>query len=134
MFLNPLMLAGVGGAAVPLVLHLLSRARHRPVEWGAMMFLTGTEARQQHTARVKQWVLLLLRMATVAALAVALARPALRSRLVGLAVNGRATAVIILDDSASMNYVENGRSRLDQAKQALLQILSAMNRGDQVSL
>ena len=47
MFLNPLLLACIGGAVVPLVLHLLSRARYRSVDWGAMMFLVGAEAQQQ---------------------------------------------------------------------------------------
>ena len=65
--------------------------------------------------RVKQWTLLLVRMAIIAVLAVALARPAVQGRLGGLAGNGRATAVIILDDSASMNREEDGRTRLDQA-------------------
>ena len=134
MFLNPLMLAGIGGAAVPLVLHLLARARYRSIDWGAMMFLSGVETtRQRHQMRLKQWVLLLLRMAIVATLAIALARPTIEGRLGGLAGNGRATAVIILDDSASMNREEDGRTRLDQARQVVLQILAAMNRGDQVS-
>src|SRR5581483_2814371 len=104
MFLNPLMLAGIGGAAVPLVLHLLARARYRSIDWGAMMFLTGVDTtREQHRMRLKQWTLLLLRMAIVATLAIALARPTIEGRLSSLAGNGRATAVIILDDSASMN-------------------------------
>ncbi|HSV16616.1 MAG TPA: BatA domain-containing protein [Tepidisphaeraceae bacterium] len=133
MFLNPLMLAGVGGAAVPVVLHLLSRARYRTVDWGAMMFLTGVDARQRRSTRLKQWSLLLVRSLIVAALALALARPAISSHNANLGGNGTATAVIILDDSASMACVENGRSRLDLARQAALQILSAMNRGDQVA-
>ncbi len=133
MFLNPVMLAGIGGAAAPLFLHLLSRARYRSVDWGAMMFLAGAEARQRRTAKLKQWVLLALRMGMVAALAVALARPALQAKA-NPAGGGRTTAVIILDDSASMGYEENGKTRLDQAREVVLQILSAMNRGDQVSL
>jgi hypothetical protein len=134
MFLNPLMLAGIGGAAVPLVLHLLARARYRSVDWGAMMFLTDVDMlRQRHRMRLKEWTLLLLRMAIVAMLAIALARPTIEGRLGGLAGNGRATAVIILDDSASMNREEDGRTRLEQARQVVLQILAAMNRGDQVS-
>src|SRR5947199_111355 len=44
MFQNPLLLIGVGAAVVPLVLHLLSRARYRDVDWGAMMFLPGADA------------------------------------------------------------------------------------------
>jgi hypothetical protein len=134
MFLNPLMLAGIAGAVVPLVLHLLSRARYHSVDWGAMMFLTSAESRQQRSTRLKQWILLLLRMAIVAALAMALARPAMRGRLGGLTGSGRATAAIILDDSASMGYEQGGKTRLDQAREVVLQILSALNKGDRVSL
>ena len=69
MFLNATMLAGIAGALVPLVLHLLSRSRYRTVEWGAMMFLDGGDARVMQSARIKQWLLLLMRMGLVAALA-----------------------------------------------------------------
>src|SRR4051794_14085212 len=37
MFLNAIMLAGVGAAVMPIVLHLLARARYRTVDWGAML-------------------------------------------------------------------------------------------------
>ena len=84
MFLNITMLAGLAGALVPLVLHLLSRSRYRTVEWGAMMFLQGAEARVLQSARVKQWLLLLLRMGLIAGLAMALAQPVMRGRWGGL--------------------------------------------------
>ena len=45
MFLNVTMLAGIAGALLPLVVHLLSRSRYRTVDWGAMIFLQGAEAR-----------------------------------------------------------------------------------------
>ena len=48
-FINALMLAGIAGAAVPLVLHLLSRARYRTVDWGAMMFLESADSRQRQS-------------------------------------------------------------------------------------
>jgi hypothetical protein len=65
MFLNVIMLAGIAGAAVPLLLHLLSRARCRQVNWGAMMFLHTADARQRRSTRLKQWLLLAVRMALV---------------------------------------------------------------------
>jgi len=80
MLLHPLMLAWIAGAAVPLVLHLLSRSTYRAVPWGAMMFLTGIDAGPQRSAHLKQWTLLLLRMTLVGLLAVALARPVIASR------------------------------------------------------
>jgi hypothetical protein len=139
MLQHPLMLAWLGGAVVPLVLHLLSRSGYRAVNWGAMMFLTGTHAGAQHAARFKQWVLLLLRMAVVGVLAVALARPVISPRYAsvptaGLTTGSTAAVVIILDDSASMGYTTNGKSRLDLAREVTLQLLSALKRGDAAAL
>jgi hypothetical protein len=139
MLLHPLMLAWIGGAAVPLVVHLLSRSRFRAVEWGAMMFLTGDDPGHHHSARIKQFTLLLLRMTTVGLLAVALARPVISPRYAavptaGLTTGGSAAVVIVLDDSAGMGYTANGKSRLDLAREVTLQILSALKRGDQASL
>jgi hypothetical protein len=139
MILHPLMLAWLSGAAVPLVLHLLSRSQYRAVDWGAMMFLSGVHTGAQHAARLKQWTLLAVRMGMVGLLATALARPVIGSRYAsvptaGLTTGGSAAVVIILDDSAGMGYTSNGKSRLDLGREITLQILSALKRGDQASL
>jgi hypothetical protein len=126
MFLNITMLAGLAGALVPLVLHLLSRSRYRTVEWGAMMFLEGAEARVMQSARVKQWLLLLLRMGLIAGVAMALAQPVIRGRWGGLARDGKINAVIVLDCSASMQFDENGKSRMELARSAVLNILESL--------
>ena len=133
MFLNLIMLAGVAGAAVPLVLHLLNRARYRTVDWGAMMFLSGADPRQQRRSRIKQWLMLALRMGLVALLAVTLSRPLLGARW-NWGQEEPMTAVILLDRSASMAYDENGHTRLDEAREAVRQILSTLHRGDQAAL
>lgn len=133
MFLNAIMLAGIGAAVVPLVLHLLSRASYRGVDWGAMMFLTAGGDRRQ-SMKLKQWSLLILRMMMISLLAISLARPVVRAPWTGLTQEAQATAVIVLDCSASMSYNENGRSRFEMARKAVMQILSSLRKGDQVSL
>jgi hypothetical protein len=132
MFLNPTMLAGVGGASLPLVLHLLARARYKNVEWGAMMFLEARDPRSGAIARLKELILLLTRMALVGLIAVALARPVISRKFAGQ--EGRVTAVIILDRSYSMGFDEAGRSRFARAREAVLQILAALKKGDEVAL
>lgn len=134
MFLNAAMLAGIGGAVIPLVLHLLAKARYRNVEWGAMMFLEGLEARQAQSMRLKQWTLLGMRMLLVGLLAVALAQPVVRGRWGAIGSQDRITAVIILDCSYSMAYEEAGRSRFDKARDAARQILWGLGKGSEVSL
>jgi hypothetical protein len=127
MFLNVTMLAGIAGALVPVILHLLSRSRYRTVDWGGMMFLEGADARVMQSARLKQWVILLMRMAMVGLLAMALAQPVMRGRWGGLARDGgRVSAVIVLDCSASMQFDENGKSRMELARTAVLNILESL--------
>ena len=133
MFLNLIMLAGIGGAVVPLVLHLLNRARYRNVDWAAMMFLDVGNARQRQSNRLKQWLMLLIRMALVALLAVTLARP-LASANWTIGGQMPALAVIILDRSASMDYQVAGKSRVDESREAVRQILATMKRGDEAAL
>lgn len=137
MFLNAIMLAGVGGAVVPLILHLLSRARYRNVDWGAMMFLVDAGMRQQQTARLRQWILLFLRMAIVALLAMALARPVVSAAGWGAApTNGQSSVVIVLDCSLSMAYKPPGtnRSRFDAARDITIRLLSGLRSGDRVTV
>ena len=134
-FLSPLMLLGVGAAVLPLVLHLLSRSRYRTVDWGGMLFLAMPgDARQRRSARLHRWALLLLRMAIIAALAFALARPVLPGRWGTTATQGpqgnRLAAVIVLDCSGSMAYEENGVPRMDLARGAARQVLEVLQPGD----
>src|SRR3954466_3092395 len=124
MFQNPLLLIGVGAAVVPLVLHLLSRARYRNVDWGAMMFLRGADARQRQSTRFNQVLLVLVRMGIVALLAFPLARPVVRGAWFGTAKPQQLTAAIVLDCSASMAFDENGRSRFELARGAARQLLA----------
>lgn len=133
MFINTIMLAGIAGAALPLVVHLLSRTRIKTIDWGAMMFLDGGSDTQEHAARLKQWTLLLLRMATIALLAIAMARPLAVGSWAG--PQGPLTAVIIVDGSASMRQpTEAGRTRADAAREAVLRILSNLQKGDRAAL
>lgn len=134
MFLNTILLAGIAGAAVPLVLHLLNRARYRNVVWGAMMFLRATDTRRRFSTRLRQWIILAIRMAVVALLAVALARPVAAGHMGALGASPNVTAVILLDHSASMGYGRPGISRMDQAREAVRQIIATLHRGDEAAL
>lgn len=134
MFLNIIMLTGLAGAAVPLVLHLLSRARYKSVDWGAMMFLADTEQRQRQSTRLKQWILLAMRMAIVSLIAMAMARPVFSGLLRNLSPGGHVEVVILIDASASMAVEGNGRTRMDLARRAAIAIISQLQRGDRVAV
>ncbi len=134
MFLNPLMLAGLGGAVLPLVLHLLARSRFRTVDWAAMMFLQAADPRERQSTRLRQFLLLLLRMVLVSLLAVALARPLVSDSFAAVASGGHLSTVVIVDASLSTSVVENGKPRSEFIRQSAIQVVTSMQKGDEVAL
>jgi hypothetical protein len=136
-FVNPALAAGVSLAAVPVLIHLLNRQRHRPMAWAAMRFVLAAYRRTRRRARLEDLLLLLLRTAGVALLALCVARPFLgaRSPLAGL-TERRRDLVLALDASASTGYrqdVETVFERISaRARELLLELDSS--RGDRARL
>jgi hypothetical protein len=110
-FLNPGLLFGLLAAAVPIVIHFLSRRRTRRVEFSDLRFLQEQEAQQARRRGIQRWLLLLLRVLIVCLLALAAARP----HWGGLPGGGR-SVLFVIDASASMQAQEaDGRTRFDAA-------------------
>ena len=76
-FLNPALLAGLAGAAVPLAAHLLGRRRGKLHRFAAMDFLLSSERRLAARRKVRNVLLLLTRMLLCGAVASLLARPSI---------------------------------------------------------
>lgn len=73
--LSPVWLAVLAAAAVPVLLHLISRGRYRRVRVGSVRLIPGNPARRGRRFRPSQLLLLAVRCALLAALALALAQP-----------------------------------------------------------
>ncbi|MFW5968764.1 MAG: BatA domain-containing protein, partial [Persicimonas sp.] len=104
-FLEPLFLAGLLAAAIPIVIHLINRRKATRQPFPAMRLLRESQKKEARSIKVRQWLLLLLRVLVVAALAFALAKPYFESEE-GLTASERyPTAVVfVVDDSASMRH------------------------------
>jgi hypothetical protein len=101
-FLQPWMLAALPLALLPVIIHLINQRRYQNVPWAAMMFLIAANRMSRGFARIRQWLILAVRVAALAALLVAVARP-LAGGWLGLAGGGRAdTTLLVIDRSASM--------------------------------
>jgi hypothetical protein len=77
-FLNPFFLFGLFAAAIPILIHLFTRRRPREIRFPSLEFLTEVNQSQIRRLKLKQWLLLLLRTLAIIAIALAMARPALR--------------------------------------------------------
>ena len=102
-FLNTIMLAGLAAVAVPIIIHLLNRRKFKTVTWAAMKFVKLSVDQNQRRMRIEDLILLLIRCALVALLALALARPALKDSSTDVLGQAKVTGIVILDNSYSMD-------------------------------
>jgi len=136
-FVHPALAFGALLAAVPLIIHLLNRQRHRPVPWAAMRFVLAAYRKTRRRVQLENLLLLLLRMAAVALLAFAIARPfASDDSPLAALTEQRRDVVLVIDGSASTGYregVETVYERLmTRAKDLVAKLDGA--RGDRIRL
>ena len=130
--LNIALAAGLALISAPIIIHLLHRNRVTPHDWGAMMFLEEIMAERARRLRMQELLLLIVRALLVACLALALMRPAILSSTAGVrAANANTSAVILLDDSYSMNTGRN-RKAFDDARDLALKYMETLQNGDDV--
>src|SRR3982751_1194535 len=108
--------AGAALAALPVILHLFMKQTPKHVVFPALRLVRERHKRSKKKLRVKNWLLLLARMALFALMALALARPRLYS-LTSLGDREAPTAVaLVFDTSLSMGYKPRDKTLLDDAK------------------
>src|SRR6516164_2587394 len=106
--LNPWYLIGLGAAAIPLIIHLSRSRRTKKMRFSTTRFFTDQFLRSYRMSRLNELLLLACRMALFGLFATALARPLLLPK--GQAFLGGQTrsVVLVIDNSASMGYMEAG--------------------------
>jgi len=107
-FASPLLLVGLVAAAIPVLLHLLAKVRAPEVQFPTLRFLRASMEKTAHRRRIQQWLLMLLRTAAVALLAMALAKPFYRPAGPGAPGSSASVAAIVIDDSMSMGLRPGG--------------------------
>lgn len=133
-FLNPFLLFGLFAAGIPLLIHLWNRRRVVTIDFSSLMFLAAAHRENARRFQLRQLLILLLRMAIVALIAFALARPFLTLGLPVASVRAKTDVVIVLDNSYSMGYQEVDGVRFEKAKTLATDILDTLRHGDSATL
>jgi hypothetical protein len=132
-FLNSALAFGAAAFLIPLAIHILNRSRFKTVEWGAMHLLESVIRVNHKRFQLDQIILLIVRCAIPVLLALCLARPVLTgSRL--LEGDAPVSLVILLDNSYSMDTVDESGSRFTAAVESAAAILNAAGRGSEVAV
>jgi len=121
-FLNPFLLFGLAAAALPILIHRITRKRAAVLKFSAVYLLLQSQQIRARPRRLKNLLILALRLLAVITVVLMVARPMLvRS---GAGVLGRqGAAVLILDNSMGMAYQEDRGSRYDVSKRAVREFL-----------
>jgi aerotolerance regulator-like protein/VWA domain-containing protein len=130
-FLAPLFLVALATFAIPVLIHLTQRERKQIVEFPSLMFLQRIPYQSVRRRRIRDWPLLLMRLAAIALIALAFARPFLKRPAVALASSmGPREVVVLLDHSYSMGYGD----RWDRARAAARRAVQALGQSDHATL
>ncbi len=100
-FLAPTLLIALPLAALPVIIHLIHLYRRRQVKWAAMIFLLAAQRMNKGLSRLRQILILALRVLAVAALIFVITRP-LAGGWLGLTGGAPDSVLVLLDRSASM--------------------------------
>src|SRR3989339_1590145 len=99
-FLNPAVLFGLIAASIPILIHLFKLRKLKKIEFSTLAFLKELQKNKIRKIKLKQWILLALRVLIILFAVMAFARPALQSiKIGGTTSAAKTTAIFILDDT-----------------------------------
>lgn len=133
-FITPMLLGGAALVAVPLVLHLIMRRKPVPHDFPALRFLREKAVANRRRLQLSHIVLLLLRMAAIALVALALARPVLRGAGWLADGEGPVAAALVFDTAPRMALREANETRLVRAGQLARVLLAKLPEGSTVAV
>lgn len=135
LFVNPLLLAGASFVALPIVLHLIMRQRPRHVEFPAMRFLQRRMEANRRRLQLRHWLLLMLRMAAIALLAFALARPSVKFSAGAFgSQEAPIAAALVFDAAPRMEYRQDNQTRIEAAQKIALSLLAELPPESQIAV
>ena len=130
-FLAPFFLLGLAGLAIPVVIHLTQREKKQVVHFPSLMFIRRIPYQSVRRRAIRHWLLLCLRLAALALIVLAFARPLLTTSELGAAAGaGAREVVILLDQSYSMGF----GGRWAEAQAAARTVVDGLQPFDRVSL
>ncbi len=130
-FLSAAFLYGLAAVSIPVVIHLIHRQRYPERAFTTLQFFDKTVKNNTIQRRLIDKVLLCLRMLALLALMLGLARPFVSHGTLG---EERASIVIVLDNSPSMQRLRDGKTLFERAKSIAQTAVDHLGPADRVEL
>src|SRR5262245_37436683 len=130
-FLNPFFLLGSLALAVPILIHLVRKEKTEIVPFSSLMFLLRVPKSSIRQQKIKNLLLMALRLLLLALLVSAFARPYLtQAAKQTVSTENNLGIVLLLDNSYSMRYGDNFAKMKSEASKRI----DALRAGDRMAL
>lgn len=116
---------------LPLLIHLINMMRHRRVQWAAMEFLLASYRKHRRWVWLKQLLLLLMRMAAIAAVVAMLAKLVTNDQLGRFFGQKTTHHFVVIDDSLSMSQRTGNGTAFDQGRQLIQRLAASARTSDE---
>ncbi|CUU10288.1 N-terminal double-transmembrane domain-containing protein [Candidatus Kryptobacter tengchongensis] len=135
-FLNPTFLFALFASAIPVLIHLFNLRRLKTVEFSSIKFLKELQRSRIRSLKIKQIILLLIRVLAIVFLVLAFSRPVIKGYLFKpmIAGHARSSVVIILDNTLSMSSTDEKGRFINQAKSIAQSIMDILTESDEFAL
>lgn len=127
-FLAPAFLLLAAAAAIPLLVHLLRRRMEQRIDFPAARYLARAERESSRKLRLRNLLLMLLRVVAILLIAIAAAKPV--GRIAGTGHAPTAVA-LVLDNTLSTSVIRDGRPLLEHLKDAVREVVANASPSDQ---
>ncbi|HOI32416.1 MAG: BatA and WFA domain-containing protein [Bacteroidales bacterium] len=124
-FLNPSMLYGLLVLAIPVIVHLFNFRKHKMVYFSDISLLENLKQQTSRTSRLRQLIILLIRLFALAAIVLAFARPVFTDPGTEDIVNQK-VSFIYVDNSQSMQLAGTRGALIDDARNAAVSLVKSM--------
>ena len=123
-FLHPEFLYGLTVLILPVILHFFSFKKYKKVYFSNFNFLQSLQQQRKNSSRLKNLLLLLMRLLALGAIVTAFACPYIAPRQTLVPPSEKSQVVIYADNSFSMSNTGTHSSLLEEAKKHLFDILN----------
>jgi len=131
-FLFPAFLIGLTAIAVPIIIHLFNFIKYKKVYFTNVQFLKELKQEADNKSKLKEWLILAVRILAITCLVFAFAQPFIPSKTKRMI--GEKAISIYIDNSFSMESVNKKGTLLENAKHYATEIANAFNTSDKFQL
>lgn len=132
-FLFPTFLFGLLAIAIPIIIHLFNFRKYKKVYFTNVAFLKELKQESDSKSKLKEWLILAMRILAISCLVFAFAQPFIPNKLKTTAVGEKAISVYI-DNSFTMESANKQGTLLENAKTQAKDIANAFGANDKFQI